>query len=478
MDAVSAYASATKRVSHAVLTRDGDKQYHYDVLGRLTLVESGLNSNVKLAAYRYDALGRLAMQVTYDYTHDPNDPNDPNDDDLYAASNVTKCFYYDTPAGGDGASSPVLPQVVEIKDGSGHTTDQFVWGPAYVDELLLHERDADGDPNNVLEQRLYAAHDTLYSVLRLVDEDGTVVEQYSYSPYGADPTDPRKGAARITDGDENELTPDDSVAEYLYTGRQFDKAVGLNYHRARRLSHNLGRWTRRDPLGVMQHPPAPLDQYFGGASLYVYVDNAVLRLSDPSGLYYTWETLDGPLDALSHYIIGGGMPAKLSPRLLAIMKRYDFWYKIMHEDIPKSIKRLLPKTCEAEEHERSFGGSESQLLTCPWQPVGGYRRWGMEVYYSPRLHYTTGTIQSIRWHGKCTVGSGKPKMRPGGKCCCLAYAKWCEAKFILDDRYTFSQIHNKPFELYFGDVIGGEDFDIHNEWTETVGAGAEDVCLR
>jgi len=224
--------------------------YNYDELGRLTLVESALNSNVKLAAYRYDALGRLAMQVTYDYTHDPNDPNDPNDDDLYAASNVTKYYYYDTPAGGDGASSPVLPQVVEIKDGDGDTTDQFVWGPAYVDELLLHERDADGDPNHVLEQRLYAAHDTLYSVLGLIDEDGNVVEQYSYSPYGSDPTDPRKGVARITDGDENELTPDDSVAQYLYTGRQFDKPVGLNYHRARRLSHNLGRWTRRDPLGV------------------------------------------------------------------------------------------------------------------------------------------------------------------------------------------------------------------------------------
>ena len=36
-----------------------------------------------------------------------------------------------------------LPQVVEIKHGDGDTTDQFVWGPAYVDELLLHERDAD-----------------------------------------------------------------------------------------------------------------------------------------------------------------------------------------------------------------------------------------------------------------------------------------------------------------------------------------------
>ena len=197
---------------------------------------------------------------------------------------------------GDGASSPVLPQVVEIKNGSGDTTDQFVWGPAYVDELLLHERDADGDPNNVLEQRLYAAHDTLYSVLRLTDEDGNVVEQYSYSPYGADPTDPRKGVARITDADDNELTPDDSVAEYLYTGRQFDKAVGLNYHRARRLSHNLGRWTRRDPLGVSFMPADllaqnerqlirhPIGQYADGANVYAYANGRAIAATDPDGL--------------------------------------------------------------------------------------------------------------------------------------------------------------------------------------------------
>ena len=142
---------------------------------------------------------------------------------------------------------------------------------------------------------LYAAHDTLYSVLQLVDEDGSVVEQYSYSPYGADPTDPRKGAARITDGDENELSPDDSVAEYLYTGRQFDKAVGLNYHRARRLSHNLGRWTRRDPLGVTavfgdaygihgKLTLSPVRQYQDGGNVYEYVGSKPLTGEDSSGL--------------------------------------------------------------------------------------------------------------------------------------------------------------------------------------------------
>jgi hypothetical protein len=59
-------------------------------------------------------------------------------------------------------------------------------GDAIDDSGIAGPRDRIHNPN-VLDQRLYAAHDTLYSVLRLVDEDGNVVEQYSYSPYGYDP---------------------------------------------------------------------------------------------------------------------------------------------------------------------------------------------------------------------------------------------------------------------------------------------------
>jgi len=122
-----------------------------------------------------------------------------------------------------------------------------------------------------------------------------VVEQYSYSPYGADPTDPRKGVARITDADENELTPDDSVAQVLYTGRQFDKTIGLNYHRARQLSHNLGRWTRRDPLGTgacdlwsgntsVAACPDPKFMFPTRPNLYEYVSSRPAHSVDPQGL--------------------------------------------------------------------------------------------------------------------------------------------------------------------------------------------------
>jgi len=259
------------------LTADGDKLYYYGVLGRLTKVSSGPNSDVDLAEYRYDDVGRLAMQITYDYRQDGADP--------YDQLNTTRYFYYDN------------QRVVEQRNGDEDVTDQFVWGPAYVDELLTHDRDSDG--NGTLDQRLYGVHDRLYSVLAVVDEDGDPVEEYQYSPYGANPLDPRTGVAAITDADTGlPLSAELAAGQRLYTGRPYDKVIGMNHHGARRLSHNLGRWNRQDPLGVsvqLDHTPKqagaaalsdiePQRQYQDGADLYVYARaNPCARL-DAAGL--------------------------------------------------------------------------------------------------------------------------------------------------------------------------------------------------
>ncbi len=266
------------------LTSDGDKLYEYDAVGRLTYAAGNANTNVELARYAYDALGRLAMQITYDYRQDAADP--------YDQLNTTRYFYYDN------------QRVIEQRD-SDSVTDEFVWGPAYVDELLTHDRDSDG--NGSLDQRLYGVHDRLYSVLAVVDEHGDPVEEYAYSPYGADPLDPRTGVAAITDADTGlPLSPAVAAGQYLYTGRSFDEVVGLNYHRARRLSHNLGRWTRRDPLGMAPElmlktasrfgepnnsgndwelilPFEVLSQYSDGPDVYAYVRGAPTRWTDPTG---------------------------------------------------------------------------------------------------------------------------------------------------------------------------------------------------
>ncbi len=151
-----------------------------------------------------------------------------------------------------------------------------------------------------MDQRLYATHDRLYSVLSLVDEDGQAIEHYAYSPYCADPLDARKGFASITDAYTGlPLSLEVAAGQRLYTGRPYDKVIGLNHHRARRLSHNLGRWNRQDPLGVAERFAAtaapmgggplfkgisPMDQYRDGPNVYEYVGGRATASHDPSGL--------------------------------------------------------------------------------------------------------------------------------------------------------------------------------------------------
>src|SRR5690606_23148077 len=58
-----------------------------------------------------------------------------------------------------------------------------------------------------------------------------------------------------------------------YAGYEWDAAVELYHVRHRVYDPELGRWTRRDPLG-----------YVDGMSLYEYVQSRAALAKDPSGL--------------------------------------------------------------------------------------------------------------------------------------------------------------------------------------------------
>ena len=125
------------------------------------------------------------------------------------------------------ASVQSLPRIIEQRDGDDDTTDEFIWGPGYVDELVTHDRDTDDD--GTTDERFYAVHDRQYNVLMLADEDGAAVEQYAYSPYGADPLDPRDGFAHTIEGDSQlPLTADMSAAQFLYTGRNKETSLNID----------------------------------------------------------------------------------------------------------------------------------------------------------------------------------------------------------------------------------------------------------
>lgn len=94
------------------------------------------------------------------------------------------------------------------------------------------------------------------SVVALSDSAGSVVEQYSYSPFGQSDDISTVG---------NPLR---------YTARYWDEDAQLYYNRARYYSPELRRFIQADPLG-----------YADGLNIYAYVGNDPLNFVDPLGLY-------------------------------------------------------------------------------------------------------------------------------------------------------------------------------------------------
>lgn len=68
--------------------------------------------------------------------------------------------------------------------------------------------------------------------------------------------------------------PNASAFPYLFTGRDYDSATGLQYNRARTYAPAYGRFTSEDPIGIVG----------GSANPYLYAGNAPTVFTDPFGL--------------------------------------------------------------------------------------------------------------------------------------------------------------------------------------------------
>jgi RHS repeat-associated protein len=134
----------------------------------------------------------------------------------------------------------------------------------YVDALVLRDRDTDG--NGTLDERLYPLQDANWNVTALVSASGTVVERYSYDPYG-------QVTVRDASGDAIAGSARDWV--FLHQGGE-QIAAGDYEFRNRTYSPSLGRWLTNDPIGFDA----------GDNNWYRYEGNDPRSRVDPSGLLF------------------------------------------------------------------------------------------------------------------------------------------------------------------------------------------------
>lgn len=138
-------------------------------------------------------------------------------------------------------------QVLEERVGSSTDADkQYLWGIRFVDDLVL--RDSDTNSDGTLDERHYALADTRFSIVAIMDENGSVQERYAYDAYGrVNVFSPSFGSRSTSSYD----------WEYLYTGRRLDLETGMYFFRARYYHTEVGRFILRDPI-----------DYVDGMSLY------------------------------------------------------------------------------------------------------------------------------------------------------------------------------------------------------------------
>ncbi|MFN0012210.1 MAG: RHS repeat-associated core domain-containing protein [Phycisphaerales bacterium] len=306
------------------LTDDGTRYtYVYDAFGRMVSVKNRSTSAV-VAEYRYDGLGqRVAWHGDFDAD---GTVESTSDDPWYV-------FVYDdqwrgvatyrTPTwGGTLDANPKETFLYHAAGVEGRGSS------SYIDSVILRERDANGNggwrgqSDGTLEERRFYGQNWRADVVLFMKATGRPIERVKYSAYGLallkpgydynadgviNPDDlgdiitdassgsPPASADWNLDGTPNTTDSSEYQTDYYtinspswgfghltladtgnrkgYAGYELDPLTDKYHVRHRVYDAELGRWTRRDPLG-----------YVDGPSLLEYVGSSPLGHTDWDGL--------------------------------------------------------------------------------------------------------------------------------------------------------------------------------------------------
>lgn len=271
----------------------------YDAWNRLVKVSEGANT---VAAYQYDGANRRTIQQNY----------------TSGTLTETRHGYYTTPS---------RWQLIEERiDTSTVPERQFVWGLRYIDDLVLRDRDTNGD--GTLDERLYALQDANWNVTTITNSSGSVHERYAYSPYGAPVFLTSTFASRSSSSFD---------WRYLFTGRQFDTETGLHDFRRRPFSSRIGTFLTRDPLGFPDGPNT-------------YAGWFVPSTTDPTGtdMWWSYEGANGKVCGYDIWLLTGNWcsdPSVVLDAIDAHEKYVNCWFQC-EADVHRTICGKIITTTE------------------------------------------------------------------------------------------------------------------------------------
>jgi RHS repeat-associated protein len=209
----------------------------YDAWNRLTEIADGATT---VTTYKYDGAKRRTIQSTFT-------PGSPDE---------TRHLYYTEPS-----KWQVLEERVVNSFGLQVTDRQFVWGLRYIDDLILRDRDTNG--NGSLNEKLYALQDANWNVASLSNSSGVIQQRFAYSSYGVPLALSSSWGPQF-----DAFSWESSYAGYLH-----ESATRLYNVRHRVFHPVISTWVQRDPLGIVV-----------GTNLYQYANSSPLTLVDPFGL--------------------------------------------------------------------------------------------------------------------------------------------------------------------------------------------------
>ena len=300
----------------------------YDAWGRMTAVEDAAEQSV--LTLKYDAIGRLIERT------------------LFADGVETAAWRY----GYDG--SRIIDIDRKLTGESWTHVMTIIHGLEYVDEPVAMWVYESIDP--LVVNFYYFVRDANYNVVAMVDEDGNVVEQYAYSPYGE--------LIAVEDGSGNSIDPATTplISPFLHQGLLYLPEIKCYYNRARIYSPSLGRFLQRDSNELAQVLFKVLlmnaesqrafmgisagSQYFDGMNLYqAYLSNPLIN-RDPSGLSADSDIWDRVDDALY------GITTERFAAIDSVAERITLLFDVSMK-IGETVMSLLP-------------GGDAMLLGIKW----------------------------------------------------------------------------------------------------------------